>query len=297
MADDHDRYDYSPIVERPDYDWPEGKRLAFYVAVNIEHFHFGKGLGHTSAAGSPTDQRSYAWRDYGNRVGVWRIFDLLDELGWPACHLVNAAVCERYPQILDRIAKRGDEIVGHGRTNSEAQGELWEADEAALIDEATMTFVRHGYERPLGWMGPWISESPVTPDLLKEAGYLYVMDWPCDDQPIWMRTRAGPILSIPYPPEVNDVPAMLRRFGTATDFGRTIVDQFDQLLALADDRPLVCGIALHPMVVGQPFRLVHLRRAFEHIARHEDTAKVWFTRPGEIARHVITLPDGTVPGG
>ena len=97
MADDHDRYDYSPIVERPDYDWPEGKRLAFYVAVNIEHFHFGKGLGHTSAAGSPTDQRSYAWRDYGNRVGVWWIFDLLDELGWPACHLVNASVCERYP--------------------------------------------------------------------------------------------------------------------------------------------------------------------------------------------------------
>ena len=93
------------------------------------------------------------------------------------------------------------------------------------------------------------------------------------------------------------MPAMLRRFGTAPDFGRMITDQFDQLLALADDAPLVCGIALHPMVVGQPFRLVHLRSAFEHIARHEGVGNVWFTRPGEIARHVIGLPEGTVPGG
>lgn len=287
---DHHRYEYSPIGQRADYRWPDGKRLAFYVALNIEHFSFGEGLGHTPSYTTPQpDVRNYAWRDYGLRVGVWRLFDLLDELRLPACHLINSAVYDHAPAILERIRQRGDEIVGHGRTNAERQGDLDEADERALIREATEAIGRHEGKPPAGWMGPWISESLVTPDLLKEAGYRYLMDWPCDDQPVWMDTRAGPILSIPYPVEINDAPAMLTRHHTASEFTQMILDQFEEMLRLSEQQPLVCGVSLHTFAAGQPFRLRQLRRALDHIVRHPNADRVWFTRPGEIAHHIETL--------
>lgn len=293
----HDRYDYSPIIERPNFDWPEGKRLAFYVAVNIEHFAFGEGRGHTpTGVLHAPDHRNYAWRDYGLRVGIWRIFDLLDDLGLPACHLLNSAVYDHAPQITDRIRERGDEIVGHGRTNSETQGELSEADEAALIREATETIKKHEGKGPDGWMGPWISESLVTPDLLKEAGYSYVMDWPCDDQAIWMRTRSGPILSVPYPVEINDSPSMLVRRESVQTYARMAMDQFDFMIKECDRHPLICGFSTHTFVVGQPFRMPYLRRMLEHVVNHPEADKVWFTTPGEIARHVAGLTPGIVPG-
>lgn len=292
----HDRYGYSPIVERPDYSWPDGKRLAFYVALNVEHFAFGEGIGHTpTEPAPPPDARNYAWRDYGLRVGIWRIFDLLDELGLPACHLLNTAVYDHAPQILERIRKRGDEIVGHGRTNSERQADYGEEGEAALIREATETIRRHEGKPPGGWMGPWISESRTTPDLLKEAGYTFVMDWPCDDQPFWMNTRSGRILSVPYPVEINDSPAHLNRRHTAADFRQMLIDQFDEMVDLSEQKPLVMGLALHTFIVGQPFRLRQLRAALAHIAHHAKGEQVWFTRPGAIAAHVMALPEGTVP--
>jgi peptidoglycan/xylan/chitin deacetylase (PgdA/CDA1 family) len=293
----HGRFDYSPIIERKNYDWPGGKRLAFYLALNVEDFAFGGTMGHTpTALGPPPDPRNYAWREYGLRVGIWRIFDLADELGLPLCHLINSTVYDRCPQIVERIKARGDEIVGHGRTNSERQGDLDEAGEAALIREATDGLARGHGLRPQGWMGPWISESAVTPDLLKEAGYTYLMDWPADDQPFWMKTRSGPILSVPYPIEVNDSPTMLSRMQPATDFRQMVVDQFDTMLGLSEKAPLVCGVSLHTFVVGQPFRLAQLRQALRHVVGHRQRDRVWFTRPGDIAAHVRSLPPGTVPG-
>lgn len=289
----HDRYDYSPIVERPAFDWPDGKRLAFYVALNVEHFSFGEGLGHTpTALGPPPDPRNFAWRDYGLRVGIWRIFDMMDALGLPLCHLLNAAVCEHMPQIPARIRQRGDEVVGHGYTNSERQSDMDEAQEAAMIADATEILTRHCGERPRGWMGPWIAETYVTPDLLKEAGYTFVMDWPADDQPFWMRTRAGRLLSLPYPIEINDSPTMLSRAQPATDFHRMILDQFEEMLALSERQALVFGISLHTFVAGQPFRLRQIRQALEYILAHRDLGKVWITTPGQIASHAARLPAG-----
>ena len=293
----HDRYRYSPISGRPHYDWPDGKRLAFYLAVNVEHFHFGEGLGHTPSYATPQpDVRNYAWRDYGLRVGIWRLFDLFDELELPACLLVNSAVYDYAPQVLERARVRGDEIVAHGRTNSERQGDLGEAAERALIHEATTTIARHEGQMPQGWLGPWISETKTTPDLLKEEGYSYVLDWPLDDQPVWLTTRAGPLLAMPYPVEINDAPALLTRHHTAADFTGMIVDQFDEMLRQSAQQPLVCAISLHTPIVGQPFRLAQLRRALQHIRTQADNGQVWFTQPGEIAKHVATLPPGTVPG-
>ena len=293
----HKRFDYSAIVERPDYSWPGGKRLALHVATNIEHFAFGEGIGHTpTEPGPPPDHRNYAWRDYGLRVGVWRILDLLDSLDLPASHLTNSEIYEYAPQIMDRIRKRGDEIVGHGRTNSERQADFDETDEAALIREATEIISKNEGVAPRGWMSPWISESNTTADLLKENGYTYIMNWPCDDQPFWMRTRSGPILQVPYPVEINDSPAMLNRRHTPSDFAEMTIDQFDVMIEECEKQPLVMGLALHTFVVGQPFRFKHLQRILEHFVNHPKRDRVWFTRPGEIADHVAGLPRGTVPG-
>ena len=155
---DHGRYGYSPIEGRPDYSWPGGKRLALHFATNLEVFAYAQGLGHTPTIANPPlpqpDQRGHAWRDYGLRVGVFHLLDVLDRLGLPASHLVNSLLYNYAPEILDRVRARGDEIVGHGRTNAERQGTLWEDDEAALIREATETIRRHEGRRPRGWMSP-----------------------------------------------------------------------------------------------------------------------------------------------
>ena len=165
----HDRYEYSPIVERKPFDWPHGKRLAFYLALNVEDFSFGEGLGHTPTALAPQpDQRNFAWRDYGLQVGIWRIFSLMEKFRLPLCHLLNAAVCERCPQIAAKIRARQDEVIGHGYTNSERQSDMNEQTEMGMIRNATAILTEHLGRRPLGWMGPWIAETAVTPTSSKK---------------------------------------------------------------------------------------------------------------------------------
>ena len=295
MLPTHGRYDYSSITTRPDYSWPGGRRLAVYLALNIEAFGFGVGKG---AAIAPPDQAQshsvYSWRDYGNRVGIWRLFELLDELGLPAEAQMNAAVYEIAPDIPAKLRARGDEILGHGLTNSDEQGHLAEDRERALIAEATAAIERHEGAPPVGWMSPWLSNSAVTMDLLQEAGYRYVMDWTMDDQPVWLRTRKGRILSIPYPIEVNDTRGVIWYHHTAQEFADMITDQFDEMLAQSARQPLVCPISLHPFVFGRPYRIRRLRRALQHILGHGD--RVWITRPRDICAHIESLPAGTVPG-
>ena len=290
----HDRYDYSALPTRSDYTWPGAKRLAVCICNNIEQFAFLSGLGSDATqAGAPQSTRNYAWRDYGNRVGQWYLFDLLDEMGVPASHNVNSAVLDACPEIVERIKLRGDEVIGHGRTNAERQDGLPEAEEARLIEQASAGIADHFGARPAGWLGPYLAQSPVTLDLLKEAGYTYVLDWPADDQPFWMRTRAGPILSVPYSIEINDSPALVFRQHSAREFEEMMIDQFDEMLVQSERRALVCTVVLHPFVIGQPFRLRALRRAMAHILRHRD--RLWLTTPGEIARYCMSLPPGLIP--
>ena len=291
----HSRYDYIPIHKRLRYDWPQGARLAVTFCSNIEYFAFRAGLGVDPSGNSePQSHRNYAWRDYGNRVGLWHYLDLLDEFGLPGAHNVNSAVLEACPDIVERLRGRGDEFVAHGRTNAERQDVLWEEDEARLIAECTEVVTRLSGKRPEGWLGPGLAESGATPDLLKEAGYRYLMDWAMDDQPVWMRTRGGPILSVPYPAELNDLPALVNRRHTGRQFAEMIIDQFDEMLEQSRKYPLVLAVALHPFIIGQPFRLRAFRDAVRHIMRHRDA--LWITTPGEIARYCESLPKGTVPG-
>ena len=292
----HNRYDYVPITKRNDYTWPGGKRLAVYFCNNLEYFAFRAGEGSNSTGMSaPQSQRNYAWRDYGNRVGVWRMFDLFDELGCPLAHNLNSLILVHHPDIGERMLTRGDEFVAHGRTNSERQGTLWEEDEARLIAETTETIAKFTGRQPVGWMSPWLSQSSVTLDLLQEAGYIYQCDWPLDDQPIWMRTRKGRILNMPYPVETNNSPTMINRLHTAEELSKIWIDQFDEMLEQSrKGQSLVCPFVLHTFILGQPFRLRQLRRAMEHILRHSD--EIWVTQPAQIAEHVRALPGGAVPG-
>lgn len=281
MLPHHDRYDYSPITGRADYAWPNGTRLAVYLGLNLEHFAFGEGLGAELAPGGPQpDVLNYAWRDYGNRVGAWRMRDMLDALDMPASVLANSAMYDYAPDLMAAFRARGDEIVGHGRTNAERQSTLDEAAETQLIADATRIITAAEGTAPKGWLSPWIAESHITPDLLAEAGYGYTLNWCMDDQPVWMRTRAGRLLAIPYPQEVNDIPSIVARKDGAAQFADMIIDNFDEMLEQAADQPLVMGIALHPYLVGQPYRLRHLRRALSHIAAQRD--RIWLTRAGDI---------------
>lgn len=289
----HHRYDYHPIKGRPVYDWPNGKRLAVYLGLNLEHFAFGEGLGAELAPGGPQpDVLNYAWRDHGNRVGAWRMLEMLEALSLPCSALINSVMLDYAPSLVEAFVARGDEIVGHGRSNTERQSTMSEGDERKLIAEATDTIMKRLGVRPKGWLSPWIAESHHTPDLLQEAGYTYTLNWCADDQPIWMRTRAGRILAVPYPQEINDIPAIVARKDGAGAFADMIIDNFDEMLEQAAGGPLVMGIALHPYLVGQPYRLRHLRRALAHIAARRDD--IWFTTAGEIAEFVMQLPPGKV---
>jgi peptidoglycan/xylan/chitin deacetylase (PgdA/CDA1 family) len=295
MLRTHGRYDYSNITKRPDYSWPGSKRLAVYVAVNIEQFSYNEGKGAGIAPPEQSNTHSiFSWRDYGNRVGIWRLFELFDELDIPAEAQMNTAIYEHSPDIPEKLRARGDEILGHGITNSEEQGHLDEKAEAELIQTVTKTIERHEGQRPIGWMSPWLSNSEVTADLLQEAGYRYFMDWTCDDQPIWMKTRNGRILAMPYPIETNDNRAIVWFRYTSSELADMLIDNFDEMLEQSARQPLVCPISLHPFVMGRPYRIRQLRRVFEHILRHRD--HIWLTRPRDICTYIENLPAGIMPG-
>jgi allantoinase len=288
----HGRFDYLAISHRAGYAWPGGKQLAVFIGLNLEHFSFGDGLGAALAPPQPQpDVLNYAWREWGNRVGAWRMLEMLDELGLPCAALVNTSLLDHCPELVSACAERGHEIVGHGHTNAQRQGGLGEADELALLRSCRERFAATGLPAPRGWLSPWISESPRTPDLLVEAGYRYTLNWCHDDQPTRMRTRSGTDLwAIPYPQEVNDIPAVIARLMTGKDFADMIVDQYEEMLRQSARQPLVMGIALHPYIVGQPHRLRHLRRALAHLARGPGAARTWWTTPGEICDWVVNVP-------
>jgi allantoinase len=284
----HGRFPYSGINDRPDFTWPDGKRLAVYVALCVEHFSYGSGLGLAYSPGlSHPNSYNWGWREYGNRVGGWRLIDLFDEYELPLSVLLNTACYDHCPDLVAAHRARGDEIVGHGRTNSEHQNGLPEDAERSLIGDVTEAIRRHEGRSPGGWMSPGAHPSAVTEDLLAEAGYRYTLDWPIDDQPVWMRTRNGPLLSLPYPHEVNDVPMVVLHDGTATAFADMAIDNFDEMLRQSQKQPLVYGITIHTFIVGQPFRLKQFRRVLEHISKFRD--EIWFTTAGDIAGHFASV--------
>ncbi len=283
----HHRYPYTPLVGRPSYRWPDDRGLAVYLGLNIEHFHAGKPATSISplTAGLPVDPMNHGWRDYGTRVGIWRMIELLDRLGWPASAIVNAEVCAEYPQIVEAGVARDWAWIGHGITNSRLWTGMEPAEEQALLEHVTATLTAATGRPPRGWLGPALTETEATLPLLARLGYTYTLDWPADDQPFPLEGLGARFASVPYSIEVNDIPAFLDRGLTPAQFGQLVIDQFDLMRAESARRPGgVFGIALHPFLVNHPSRHRHLAVALDHIASHDD---VWLTTSDAIADHYL----------
>jgi len=265
-----------------------------YLGFNLEHFVFGEGLGaNLGPAGPQPDVLNYSWREYGNRVGAWRCLDLFGSLGLPAAALINTALYDHCPELVAACVARGDELVGHGHSNAERQGALDEAGERELLLHCRHRMQTQSGQLATGWLSPWISESVHTPDLLQETGYRYTLNWCHDDQPLPMRTRIGHALwAVPYPQELNDIPMIIARQLDGKDFAQMITDQLEEMLEQTREpgsAPLVMSIALHPYIVGQPYRAAPLRRALQQVAAARDAGRVWVTTPGAIVEHVARV--------
>ena len=236
----------------------------------------------------PPDVLNHSWREYGNRVGAWRCLELFDQLGLPVASLINTALLDHAPELVAACVERGHELVGHGHSNAERQGGFDETTERALLVACRERLLHASGQAPTGWLSPWISESRLTPDLLAESGYRYTLNWCHDDQPLPMQVRGGErFWSVPYPQEINDIPAIVARQMDGKDFAQMIVDNLDEMLEQSRTMPLVMGIALHPYIVGQPYRLRHLRRALQAVAAARDAGTVWMTTPGAICEHAM----------
>jgi peptidoglycan/xylan/chitin deacetylase (PgdA/CDA1 family) len=282
------RYAYSSIVSRVPFRWPNGARIAVYFALGLEQYAFGEGLTEDLVPGmSAPDVLNSSWRDYGNRVGAWRILDVFRRRGIPLAVLLNSALCEHAPELVESCRASGCELIAHGYSNSDTMAGMSEADEAAYIRRVADQMQDEAGKPPAGWSSPWIAETALTPDLLHEAGFSYLLDWCMDDQPVWIKTRRGNILSVPYSQELNDSSAIIGRHVGAEEFSGMIIDQFEEMRQTADEQPLVMSVVLHSFISGQPFRLRALRRALEHILQTEEP--LWITQPGAIASYFQTV--------
>ncbi|TNC29456.1 polysaccharide deacetylase family protein [Amycolatopsis alkalitolerans] len=280
---EHELYPYSPIASRPPLSFPNGARLAFYAGLNIEHFRIGTPFPGT--AGTVPDPMSYGWRDYGNRVGIWRLMDLFDDVGIRATGIINSEVCTEYPEIIKAGVERNWAWVAHGKTNSIFQAGMAPDEEEQFLAEMFATLDASLPARPRGWLGPGLNETFTTPRLLAEAGLTYLLDWCCDDQPFPLNIPG--MLSVPYGIDVNDYvlftsnPAL-----TGPDYERIVLDQFEQLLDDSATTGRVLALPLHTFIVGQPFRAKYLARVLRAIT---STPEVWVCTGDDIAEHYASI--------
>jgi peptidoglycan/xylan/chitin deacetylase (PgdA/CDA1 family) len=278
---EHGRYDYSPIVDRKPLRFPKGARVALWVIPNIEHFLIDRPSTSITAvtANFVPDVLNYSWRDFGVRVGIWRMMEVMEKYGVKGTVALNSDVCRHYPRIIEAGNKLGWEWMGHGRNNSEMINKQPEAEERSLIKEVVDTIRTHTGTHPRGWLGPALSESSNTLDILADSGIEYVADWVNDEQPYPLKTKSKTLISLPYSIEVNDIPAFIDRGWSAEQFYQTIVDQFDVLYESGASSGRVMAICLHPFLIGHPFRSKYFDKALKYITGHD---AVWVAKGSEI---------------
>lgn len=272
-------FDYHPITARPPLSWPDGARVAVYLGLNIEYFHPGRpstSIWPGTAELTP-DALNHGWRDYGARVGIWRTIDALDRYDIRASALLNSDVVAHHRQIVSAGVEREWAWLAHGQTNSALHTGLAVDEERRILAEITATIGGATGHPPRGWMGPGLTETAHTPALLAELGYQYVLDWTNDDQP-YPLTVPG-MLSVPYSVELNDLLIFGKGY-TGAEFVQMVMDQYEQLHRDAGTGGRVLALALHPFVIGQPFRHKYLVQALEFLAGAPD---VWLTTSDEIA--------------
>jgi peptidoglycan/xylan/chitin deacetylase (PgdA/CDA1 family) len=278
------RYDFEPIIYRKPVRFPQGQRLAVLIYVNIEHVPFASTApAHAIYPGTlqfSPDILNHGWRDYGNRVGLWRIMDAMDKHGFRGTVNLNSDVCREYPQIIKEGNSRKWEWGAQGDNNTSVPALMDEAFQRSFIQRNVGIIEAATGTRPKGWLSMFLAESLQTPDLLAEAGIEYVSNYAHDELPVVMRIKGGgTLLTMPYTLEINDVPTILGKGASAEVFGTMIRDQFDVLYAEGATRPRIMSISVHPFISGHPFRMKHIESALGYIASHAD---VWLTTGVEI---------------
>jgi allantoinase len=273
------RIDYLPAISRERIVWPNGARIAFYVGINIESYDIDRPNPRTPDAHRP-DMITHVWHEYGSRVGVFRMMDMLDRHHMRASVLLNAEVCERQPQIIEEGVKRGWEWLGHGITNQRGLPSYRADEERDVIHQVKETIHRATGVAPKGWLGPGLAETFQTPDHLAAEGFTYVCDWGCDDQPLPMHVQGGRLLAMPYQQGLNDIPLLSANLYTGEEYAQAICDTFDVLYEEAGEGGKVLAVPIHPHNVGMPMNAKHFAKALAYVTSHE---AVWVTTAGEIA--------------
>ena len=280
------RVDYSPIIERPRLEWPYGARVALWIAPNIEHYEYlpdFDGLRNPWPRSPYPDAQQYSYRDYGNRVGFWRMAEVLDHYGIRCCVSLNMAVLEHYPEIRDAMVQRNWDFMSHGIYNTRYLYTQSEDGERDFYRDCIETLKRHTGKQLKGMLGPAISGTERTPDLMAEAGLIYHTDWMHDDQPVPIKVKSGKLVSVPYSIELNDAP-LFRSNYEGDYFVQICKAQFDQLYQEGEHSGRVMCIALHPFLIGQPHRIKYLDEILSYIMSHDG---VWQTTADDIAEHYI----------
>ena len=280
------RVDYLPMADRPNIVWPNGAQVALWIAPNVEHYEYlpPRDPRRNPWPRSPhPDVQGYSYRDYGNRVGFWQMLEVLDQYNVRCTASTNLAVFAHYPDIGKSMADRGWEIMSHGIYNTRYLSSMTADDERDFYQDCTDALHRHTGQRLRGMLGPAVSNSVRTPDLMAEAGLTYHADWLHDDQPVPIKVEAGCLVSVPYSIELNDVPVFLHHYDTA-EFVEMVKAQFDTLYSEGATSGRVMALALHPYLMGMPHRVDALDEMLDYLLGHE---LVWQTTAAEIADHFI----------
>jgi peptidoglycan/xylan/chitin deacetylase (PgdA/CDA1 family) len=281
-------FPFLPITRRKKFEWPGGARVALWVVPNIEFFHLDHVLpgNHnervTAAQARIPSVRNWAVREYGNRVGVWRLMDVLTRYGIRGTVALNSDTCIYQPEIVEAAMKLGWEFIGHGQTNAMRLNEMEADREKQSVHDTLKDIAKVTGRKPRGWLGAGLSETWNTLDFLVEEGVEFVADWTCDDLPFRMAVAGRMIFSIPYTLQANDTPQLYEHKLSGPDFGTVIKRQFDCLYQEGAQLPRVMAIALHPFVTGVPYRIGAFEDALEYICRH---AGVWLATGSEIIDH------------
>ena len=282
-----DRVDYSPIIDRPIIKWPNGARVALWISPNVEHYEY---MPDDDAARTPwprtpfPDVQQYSYRDYGNRVGFWRMLETLDRYNIRSCVSLNVAVLEHFPEIRDAMVERNYDYMSHGIYNTRYLYTYTEEQEREFYRDTIETLKLHTGKQLKGMLGPAISGTERTPDLMAEAGLIYHTDWMHDDQPVPIKVKSGKLISVPYSIELNDSSLLRDNHYEGDYFARICKAQFDQLYKEGAESGRGMCIALHPFLIGQPHRIKYLDEILSHIMSHDG---VWQTTADEIADYYI----------
>ena len=261
--------------------WPNDARLALWVVPNIEFFPLNEPIPGGRAV---PDINAWSKRDYGNRIGVFRLMDVMAKFGIRGTVALNSDICTSHPQIISEAMRENWELMGHCETNSRALNSVGEDEEGGVIANVLATIERASGQRPRGWLGAGLQETWHTLEHLVDAGVHYVADWCNDDQPYMIYLGDKRLVSIPYSLEINDRPAFERFHRSSAEFEQMIRDQFDVLYRESERTGKVMAIALHPFLIGMPHRIGALDRALEYICGHDE---IWWATGGEIVDHFL----------